>query len=160
MSEYLLSIDDDLDFGALLMKTLKELDVKSVHTTNVEDFYNKFQESLPKVCLIDVDITKRGEGFELVHSIRSKNSSLPIIVMSGRDDVHDIHKAIKVGANDFIRKPLNKKILANKLDDYILVRSLSEDMTLPMHVVIPDNRKCQLYFELEVCKILLKVKHK
>ncbi|MCB0393065.1 MAG: response regulator [Bdellovibrionales bacterium] len=60
-------------------------------------------------------------GFELIRQIRGlkKHKDLPIALLTGRRQKEDVEKAIEVGVNDYIVKPINPKTLLEKVQSLI-----------------------------------------
>ena len=70
-------------------------------------------------CLV-LDVRLRGEsGLDLQDELRSRNATLPIIVMTGYADVPTSVRAFKGGAIDFLRKPLPPKKLIAQIHNAI-----------------------------------------
>jgi signal transduction histidine kinase len=78
------------------------------------------------IALIDLDMP-RMDGFELIGHIRATPAlqHLPIVVVTGREDMEAIDKAYGCGANAFVVKPLNWRLLSHQLA-YVLRNSRSE----------------------------------
>ena len=76
------------------------------------DSATTFLGALPSIkggCLI-TDIRMPGmNGIELLHELKSKASTLPIIVITGHGDVALAVEAMKAGAVDFIEKPFDEE---------------------------------------------------
>lgn len=53
-------------------------------------------------------------GLDLIKQIRD-DSDVPVIVLSDTNNIHTLVKAFDLGANDYIVKPLNKKIFIARL---------------------------------------------
>ncbi|MFM9941450.1 MAG: response regulator [Hyphomicrobiaceae bacterium] len=63
-----------------------------------------------------VDLTMPGmDGFEVIRRTRSEghNPSLPMIVITGQDDVSSVEQAFEVGATSFVAKPINWPLFVN-----------------------------------------------
>jgi len=70
------------------------------------------------------DTTAGGEGLDLVSEIRSMDSLLPVVVMTGWSSVGLAVEAMRRGASDFIQKPWDNQDLLQKLQSQIsLVRA-------------------------------------
>ena len=65
------------------------------------------------------DTTAGAEGLELVSGIRSKDSLLPVVVMTGWSSVDLAVEAMRRGASDFIQKPWDNRDLLQKLKNQI-----------------------------------------
>lgn len=74
--------------------------------------YSAFQ---PDLLLVDIEMPQQN-GIELVHTIRYQYPEwVPVIFLSGINDPHIIAKAIDVGGDDYLVKPVNPIILAAKM---------------------------------------------
>lgn len=116
----ILVVDDDESIR-LLARTVLEEDGHAV-TECVDG--TSVLEMLPNVCpdLILLDVLLPGkDGFTVCEEIRalSQGGDVPIVMMTGLDDVESISKAYGVGATDFIIKPINWQILNFRIQ-YIL----------------------------------------
>src|ERR1700682_328527 len=65
------------------------------------------------------DTTAGGEGLDLVSGIRSKDSLLPVVVMTGWSSVDLAVEAMRRGASDFIQKPWDNRDLLQKLQNQL-----------------------------------------
>ena len=65
---------------------------------------------LPRVVLLDLDLPKV-DGFEVLRRIRSeaRTKTLPVVVLTSSDDPKDIALCYELGANSYVRKPVDFK---------------------------------------------------
>ncbi|MFT4074510.1 MAG: response regulator [Asticcacaulis sp.] len=79
------------------------------------------------IALIDLDMP-RMNGFELIERIRwdERLKHLPIVVVTGREDMIAVDRAFALGANSFVVKPLNWRLLSHQLA-YVLRNARAED---------------------------------
>lgn len=65
------------------------------------------------LMLVDLEMPKL-DGFELVRRIRAEPrfNNLPVIVVTGREDVSAIDRAFNCGATSFVTKPINWRLLS------------------------------------------------
>jgi diguanylate cyclase (GGDEF)-like protein len=69
----------------------------------------------PDLLLLDISMPDMS-GMEVAHKIRSDHPEwVPIIFLSGHDEPEMIAKAIDMGGDDYLVKPVNKIVLASKL---------------------------------------------
>jgi DNA-binding response OmpR family regulator len=68
------------------------------------------------ITLIDIDMPGM-DGFELVECIRGQDKlrNLPIVMVTGREDIVSIDRAYAVGATSFATKPVNWRQLSHQL---------------------------------------------
>jgi DNA-binding response OmpR family regulator len=68
------------------------------------------------IALLDIDMPGMN-GFELVECIRGQDKlrNLPIVMVTGREDIVSIDRAYAVGATSFVTKPVNWRQLSHQL---------------------------------------------
>src|SRR5262245_58176520 len=68
------------------------------------------------IALIDIDMPGM-DGFELVECIRGQDKlrNLPIVMVTGREDIVSIDRAYAVGATSFATKPVNGRQVSHQL---------------------------------------------
>ncbi|MGN6366417.1 response regulator [Asticcacaulis taihuensis] len=78
------------------------------------------------IALIDLDMP-RLDGFELIERIRwdEQLKHLPIVVVTGREDMVAVDRAFALGATSFVVKPLNWRLLSHQLA-YVLRNARAE----------------------------------
>ena len=76
----------------------------------------RFRESSADIVLLDVTMPGL-DGFETCRRLRRlpNGQDVPILMVTGRDDVEAIRRAYDVGATDFLTKPFNWLILEHRL---------------------------------------------
>jgi diguanylate cyclase (GGDEF)-like protein len=111
-----LVIDDDPIIRHLARITLEE----SGHSVNEcpdgMAAMETFLATSPDIILLDVMLPGM-DGFAVCQEIRKhpEGETIPIVMMTGLDDMDSIHRAYGTGATDFITKPLNWQILAYRV---------------------------------------------
>ncbi len=108
--------DDEFDMRFLLEKALK----KSGFSTRVCDSGNAaiacFAEEQPDVVLLDVQMPGI-DGFATCQILREQATRrfVPIVMITGLEDIASIEKAYQCGADDFITKPINWSVLGHRI---------------------------------------------
>ena len=109
----ILIIEDDEELRALLSDFL-EADGFSVEgLSNAEDGIEFLSNQLAKVILLDLMLPGI-DGFTACTSIR-EHKDIPIIMMSARSDDESKLLGYKLGADDYIEKPVSIPILTAKI---------------------------------------------
>ncbi|MDD3145403.1 MAG: response regulator transcription factor [Candidatus Gracilibacteria bacterium] len=104
-----LIIDDDI-FLTSKIKYLFEKN-KSINLIKIVNSYVDFLDEISiieiyDVILLDINLGIKGKnGTDLIKIIRNKNLLIPIIIISGNDDIGYIDLFFNLGANDYIIKP-------------------------------------------------------
>jgi CheY-like chemotaxis protein len=107
---------EDIEINQLLMKTLLDdfgfdCDIASNGQIAIE----KLQMKSYDIILMDLQMPVTN-GFEATDYIRNKlNSKIPIIAVSADVTTVDAEKCRAVGMNDYITKPVDEKVLYNKI---------------------------------------------
>ncbi len=88
---------------------------------------DRFAEFAPDMVLLDVRMPIL-DGFETCRAIREKREGrhVPILMLTGLDDVESIETAYRLGATDFAVKPINWLIISHRIS-YMLRASQSAD---------------------------------
>jgi two-component system response regulator ChvI len=85
------------------------------------------QDSPPDMAIFDIKMP-RMDGMELLRRIRQK-SDLPIIFLTSKDDEIDELFGLKMGADDFIKKPFSQRLLVERVKA-VLRRAVPRDGTV------------------------------
>jgi DNA-binding NtrC family response regulator len=79
--------------------------------------------SNPQILLLDLRLPKK-DGLAVLHEIRANGWQLPTIVISGEGEIEDAVQSIKLGAYDYLRKPVDPhhmEVLLNNLRTHLTV---------------------------------------
>jgi len=148
-----LILDDNEEFAQLITVFLNKLGVKSKIYLTSETFLKNLSIDEPDLCMMDLNLSKPGEGFILIQAIRSKlGDEIPILVMSARSDSPSITYALEVGANDYMVKPLDQAIMATKLSPYIQSQQI-HDSKFTYFQVPPEKSQMKMEIEFEIEEI-------
>ncbi len=105
----ILIAEDNPEGAELLQAYLDGTDYDIETAVDGEDALRKVDSFRPDLILLDVMMPKIS-GFEVCKRIRAKPQTAGIIVhmITALDQHHDIDRAVEVGTNDFLTKPINK----------------------------------------------------
>ena len=107
-----LVIDDEPDICELLNVTLDRMDINTETATDVRSAKEKFTKHKFDLCLTDMRLPD-GNGLELVEWMQTNASGVPVAVITAHGNIETAVQALKLGAFDFISKPLDLQNLRN-----------------------------------------------
>ena len=107
--------DDDPTLRLLASSTLGSASFRVVLAADGEQALELFDRERPDLVLLDVDMPGIS-GFHVCRSMRERAdaSDVPIVMMTGRDDVAAINAAYDSGATDFLAKPVQWALLPHR----------------------------------------------
>lgn len=114
----ILIIEDDITFSLMLTTWLGKKGFEVVTSTSVSDAKNRMENVSLDLILSDLRLPD-GDGIDLLKWIRERNTSVPLIMMTSYADIQTAVQAIKLGASDYISKPLNPDELLGKIHDLL-----------------------------------------
>ncbi len=125
----LLIIEDDVVFQRALKRALEPAGHKVSTADTGHSGLAMLKEHMPDVVLLDL-ILEDGDldGLEVLARTRALNSELPIIIMTGHACVETAVEAMKLGASDYVQKPLNIDEVLLLIDRSIEVVNLRREL--------------------------------
>ncbi len=107
MTACILIVEDDKDFLRLLQLDLKQNGYSVVTAENGADGLRMYQESKPKLVILDIALPQMN-GLEVCEQIR-QSSNVPILMITGHAlSEEEIVEGLEAGADDYLTKPLRK----------------------------------------------------
>ncbi len=113
---HILVVDDSSINRDMLSDFIELLGHEASTAENGQVGLLKMASGRPDVVLLDIDMPIM-TGIEVLEAAAEDETlrRIPIIVISGRDDMENISKCIALGATDFLSKPFNPTILEARL---------------------------------------------
>jgi two-component system, OmpR family, response regulator ChvI len=108
--------------------------------SNGDSALKSFRTAPPDLAILDIKMP-RTDGIETLRLLRAK-SDLPVILLAPKEEVIDEALALKMGADDFIRKPCSHLLLVERVKA-VLRRTLPKDTT-PTRKVTDTVLECGL----------------
>lgn len=108
-----LAIDDEPPIRKLLRMGLATQGYEILEAPSGKVALEKLAEG-PALIILDLGLPDI-DGHELLRTIRSRNESIPIVVLSSRGDEAGKGKALDLGADDYITKPFGMEELLARL---------------------------------------------
>jgi DNA-binding response OmpR family regulator len=109
----ILSVEDDERIRTAVRLALEDEGWEVVEAVNGEDAITAFSDNPTDVVLIDIMLPGI-DGFEVCRQVR-RQSDVPIIMVTARDDTHDVVAGLEAGADDYMTKPFQPKELSARI---------------------------------------------
>ena len=114
MISEILIVDDNSDIRNIINDLIIEAGYKTRVAANFNQAIYEIDKKLPDVAIFDVKLDKGdNDGIELLSYLKSKNTDIPVIVISGHANIEMAVKSLKHGAFEFIEKPFDQERLLN-----------------------------------------------
>ncbi len=114
----ILFVEDEPTSRDLLINILADLFNNFIVAQNGQEGLEKFQEfskdGTIDIIISDIDMPIL-DGLSMIEKIREINQDIPVIFTTGKDDSQSILKAVSLGINHYITKPVNTKDLLTKI---------------------------------------------
>jgi len=113
----ILVADDSALMRHVLVTILNEAGVESVvQATDGYEAVQKVEEEAPDLVLMDW-VMPNMTGIDAVEKIRASGNNVPIIMCTTEGEQNRIVDAIKTGANNFVVKPFDPKVIMEKVKE-------------------------------------------
>ena len=106
-------VDDDRNILTSVSIALEAEGYRIMTYTDGASALEGFKSSPPDLAILDIKMP-RMDGMELLRRVRQK-SDLPIIFLTSKDEEIDELFGLKMGADDFIRKPFSQRLLVERV---------------------------------------------
>jgi CheY-like chemotaxis protein len=110
----ILIVEDDLTTQYLLHMLLSRAGYQTRRAASAEEFIAAMQKApIPDLIILDVKLKGNISGFKILAKIRAhpKIRSMPVIILSGSTEPHDLMEGVSLGADAYLSKPTKAKSL-------------------------------------------------
>jgi len=123
-----LVVDDEPDLVELVSLTLNRMQLATLAAGDVAGAQRLLQGQHVDLCLTDMRLPD-GDGLDLVAWIAEHRASVPCAVITAHGNVESAVRALKLGAFDFVSKPLDLGVLRKLVSSAIKLGSRNEGDT-------------------------------
>lgn len=131
MYKRILILEDDASYGAMLKTWFVKNDWLVSLVTKVGTAQHELSSNAFNLVLSDLRLPD-GDGILLLTWMRENFIMTPFIVMTGYGDVQTAVDAIKLGAFDYLCKPINPSVLQQKIDMALLQKEEKKNEKRPV----------------------------
>ena len=124
----MLVVDDEPDLLELVSLTLSRMNLKTRTAPDLEGARRLLKTERFDLCLTDMRLPD-GDGLDLVAWIQENRPSVPVAVITAHGNVESAVRALKLGAFDFISKPLDLGVLRKIVGSAITLGAAIDEET-------------------------------
>lgn len=116
----ILIVEDDITFSLMLTTWLGKKGFVVRSSSSVSDAKRRLGEEAFDLVISDLRLPD-SDGIDLLKWLKSTHPSLPLIMMTSYAEIQTAVQAMKLGAADYIAKPLNPDELLGKIKELVYV---------------------------------------
>lgn len=142
----ILIIEDDITFSLMLSTWLKKKNFVVKTVASVSEAKQEIEASDYDLLLSDFRLPD-GDGIDLLKWLKETNRPLPLIMMTSYADIQTAVQSIKLGASDYIAKPINQNDLLLKINEFVkkTERQAEKSITSSEYIEGQSHVACQMY---------------
>ncbi len=139
--ELIYIVDDEQSICDTLKGVLTDEGYSVATFLDTESFFEQIQHIRPSLVLLDIWLPGI-DGMGVLSQIRQSHPNISVIMMSGHAGIEAAVNAIKLGAYDFLEKPLHVDVLLDKVSGALSKKKKQESPPLPSDVRL-ERASCQ-----------------
>ncbi len=120
----LLIVDDNTDFGTLMLEFLEHHDFLVSYAFNGKQGLDLIRQHKPDLVISEA-FTPTFNGYEFMHSVRQQFPLLPLLFLSTKSEIADRIQGLQAGANCYMGKPFHPDELIAQLHALYSFRLIS-----------------------------------
>ena len=164
---HILIVEDEIGIVQFLKQGLEEEGYKITCATDGLQGFELIQKEKFDLILLDWMLPKM-TGLELCKAVRLKDNSTPLIFLTAKDTIQETIEGLKVGANDYIKKPFSFdelteriKIHFRKQNEQEILKLGTIEINVSQHRVLANGNEVPLtHREYDLLCYLVKNKGK
>jgi two-component system, sensor histidine kinase and response regulator len=142
----LLIVDDKPQNLRLISDFLAEQGFELMLTRSGEQALEKIELALPDLVLLDVTMPKM-DGFEVCRRLKdnARTASVPVIFMTALDDTAHKVEGFRLGAVDYITKPIQREELLARIQHHLQLYTLQKELLSKSTDLAQKNAELEAY---------------
>lgn len=111
-----LLVDDEEEFVSTLAERLRLRKITTLVATDGDEALQIINTQRPPIVVLDVMMPGMG-GLDVLHQIKRNYPHIQVILLTGRGSTKDGIKGMRLGAFDYLMKPVNIEKLIDKMNE-------------------------------------------
>ena len=135
-AKVILIVDDENRMRRFMQMNLELEGYRVIEASNGLEAIERVRDDLPDLVLLDVMMPEL-DGFEALRIIR-ETSTVPVIMLTVRDDEDDKVKGLGLGADDYVTKPFSPRELSSRIQAVLRRVDMTSSPSSRSLVVVDD----------------------
>src|SRR3954468_21577532 len=142
----LLIVDDKPQNLRLISDFLAEQGFELMLTRSGAQALEKIQRAIPDLVLLDVTMPEM-DGFEVCRRLKidARTASVPVIFMTALDDTAHKVQGFRLGAVDYITKPIQREELLARIQHHVQLYTLEKELRAKSNDLAQKNAELEAY---------------
>lgn len=137
MNKTILIIDDKVKLCKTLVQTFGHIGYRALYATHGTEALKCLSRHNIQAILLDIKLGEEN-GIELLRQIRAFRQDIPVIMMTGYASVDTAVQSLKLGAFDYVKKPLDFEQLVNVVENALKPSPHQQDLPVAPQAVKPQ----------------------
>ena len=141
----ILIVDDNPANCDLLAKRLSRQGYRCTQALGGKQALQMVEQDVPDIMLLDMMMPEM-DGLEVLHILRQSHDSisLPVLMVTARNQGEDVVSAFAAGANDYIEKPVDFPVLLARLQLHLEHKRLDDEVKTSRARLEEQNRRLEV----------------
>ena len=121
---------DDSDTNLSMAEAVLEDQYRVMTMPSAEKMFSLLEKIIPDLILLDIEMPDM-DGFQTLLKLKQSNhwADIPVMFLTGRDDVKVEARGFEMGAVDFVTKPFSAPVLLNRIKTHLDIDGIIRDRT-------------------------------
>lgn len=142
MSSKILVVDDDISFCVMLKTFLEKKGFAVTNVFSAKEAETALENDSFDIVLTDIRLPDK-DGIELLKLIKSKSFSTQVILMTGYTEIRTAVNAIKLGAFDYVGKPINPDEILHTINQALSKKGMPQTAAAVTDAPVKEKKKPQ-----------------
>ena len=145
---FILIVEDDITFSLMLTTWLKKKGFGVDTAASVAEAKRAVEQKTYNLVLSDLRLPDN-DGIELLKWVKNTHPVLPVIMMTSYAEIQTAVQSIKLGASDYIAKPLNPDELLRKMQELIgkETEEVHQEKASPVNYIEGQSREARQVYD-------------
>ncbi|MBQ8215108.1 MAG: response regulator transcription factor [Clostridia bacterium] len=144
----ILVVEDDKDLNRTVCSFLNHSGYEAVGCLDANAAYDAMYSNVFDLIVTDIMMPKV-DGFEFVSTVRQLNEDIPVLFITARDDILSKQKGFRVGADDYMVKPIDLDELFLRIGALLRRAKIAQNRKLEVGAFVMDADEHTAYLEGE-----------